>query len=116
MKYDALVALVEEGKKQGAAPPPSGIDTICNGVHVSRFDIPRGTIMLSHCHVFDHVSILAKGRVELLTERHLKVLEGPVEVVINANVKHGLHALTDTVWYCIHAGAPEVRDAPSLDR
>jgi quercetin dioxygenase-like cupin family protein len=105
MNYDALVSHAEST----GDIPPGGEQIVYGGVHINKFAIKAGTVLISHCHVYDHPSILASGEVELWTgPGELKYLIGPTEVKIAAGVKHALTALTDCVWYCVHAGAPEV--------
>ncbi|MEB0058804.1 hypothetical protein [Variovorax sp. LG9.2] len=40
-------------------------------------------------------------------------LTGPAGITIKANTHHGVRALTDVVWYCIHA--TECTDANAVD-
>lgn len=108
MNYDALVNCPEADR----VPPPGGEEIVYGGVHINKFEIPKGTVLISHCHVYDHPSILASGEVELwLGPGRLQYLIGPTEVKIAAGVKHALTALTDVVWYCVHAGKPQVEGA-----
>lgn len=97
MRYDTLINGVEK-LKQAA---PRGEIVTFGGVEMERFNILAGTVLVSHCHVYDHPSILAAGTVELWTPDKLTRLEGPIEVEIGAGVKHAIYALTDAVWYCI---------------
>lgn len=106
MNYDALVSLAEASTDI----PPSGEEIVYGGVHINKFEIAKGTVLVSHCHVYDHPSILAVGTVELWTADGLQTLTGPAEVKIAAGVKHALTAITDVVWYCVHAGAPQILD------
>lgn len=106
MGYDALVANAEASNR----PPPGGEKIEFGGVIMLKYFIPAGTILVSHCHVYDHPSILAWGNVELWTQAEgLKELVGPAEVKIAAGVKHAIAAVTDAVWYCLHAGEPQVQ-------
>jgi hypothetical protein len=110
MNYDALVSLAE-----GSGDiPPGGEEIICGGVHLNKFRIPAGTVLISHCHVYDHPAILASGEAELWTAGGLRRLSGPTEVRIGAGVKHAVQALTDIVWYCAHAGEPQTSDGRSV--
>lgn len=98
MRYDALVAHAEAN----ALPPPEGDKIEFGGVELRRFDIPAGTLLVSHCHSYDHPSILASGRGELWTaDNQLRLLDGPTEVKIPAGTKHAFQAITDCVWYCL---------------
>ncbi len=99
MNYDVL----EAHALATGHPPPLGDRIEFGGIAIDKFNIPAGTLLISHCHVYDHPSILASGRVELWTQSGgVVVLEGPCEVLIPAGIKHALQALTDTMWYCLH--------------
>lgn len=65
-----------------------------------------GEILVQHKHNFDHLSILATGSVELLADGVKTVLNAdqqPVCLNIAAGKHHGIKALTDGFWFCIHA-------------
>jgi quercetin dioxygenase-like cupin family protein len=65
--------------------------------------IKAGEHLLQHAHNFSHLSILAKGKVIVTTEEGQQVVEAPACLEIKAHVQHSVKALTDCVWYCIHA-------------
>ena len=74
-----------------------------SGVYAKETRIPAGQWLVSHAHQFDHLSILASGTVEVMVGDTRKVLVAPACLTIEANKHHGVRALTDVVWYCIHA-------------
>lgn len=58
-----------------------------------------------HYHLFDHVSLLAKGTVEVEIEGHpSKQFVAPTFIVIRKEFNHKFTAITDDVlWYCVFA-------------
>lgn len=75
-----------------------------------------GSLVPQHSHEYDHLTLLATGRVRVL---EAGVVTGeysaPAGIVIKAGVKHLFETLTDNVTiYCIHnvarLGRVEVRD------
>ena len=58
-----------------------------------------------HYHLFDHVSLLAKGTVEVEIEGYPpKQFVSPTFIVIKKEYKHKFTAVTDDVlWYCVFA-------------
>lgn len=58
-----------------------------------------------HVHYFDHVSLLAKGSVEVkIDDKEPVVFEAPTFIVIRKDRKHEVTALEDdTSWYCVFA-------------
>lgn len=73
------------------------------GVYAKESRVDAGLILIQHKHEHDHLSILASGTVEMLVDGQKSVLNGPACITIKAGQHHGVRALTDVVWYCIHA-------------
>jgi quercetin dioxygenase-like cupin family protein len=74
-----------------------------SGVYAKQMLLPKGAIALTHKHKYDHLSILAQGRVVLETPEGRQMYCAPAAVTIRAGVSHGIMALEDSVWFCIHA-------------
>ena len=74
-----------------------------SGVYAKQMHLPKGFTALSHAHVFDHLSILAAGKVIVKTDDTTRVYESPACITIEKNTNHSIEALEDTVWFCIHA-------------
>lgn len=77
------------------------------GVYAKGYTIPAGHRLVQHKHAYSHLSVLAAGRAVLLVDGERREIVGPVCLTIEANKHHGVKALTDCVWYCIHADAPD---------
>ena len=73
------------------------------GVYAKQTRIAAGLILVQHKHEHDHLSVLASGTVELLIDGVRSEVTGPACLTITAGKHHGVKALTDVVWYCIHA-------------
>lgn len=73
--------------------------------------IPAGHILVQHKHKYDHLSILASGTVVVDVDGERTEYTGPACLNIRAGIHHGVRALTDSVWYCIHS----VTDAEKED-
>ena len=57
-----------------------------------------------HKHKYDHLSILARGEVQLRVDDTIKVFKAPTFIVIPKDKEHNATALTDDVlWYCVFA-------------
>ena len=74
-----------------------------DGLYAKQAVIPAGTSILKHTHEFSHLSILAKGKVAVMKGAFVEVIEAPACIEIQAGVTHGVKAITDCVWFCIHA-------------
>lgn len=84
-----------------------------SGVYAKEMHIPAGSTVGTHAHNFDHLSLLAGGSVIVHTDEFTKTFQAPACITIKAGVHHEITALTDTVWYCIHA--TDVTDPELVD-
>jgi len=63
-----------------------------------------GDTETGHTHQFDHLTLLAKGKLKVTVEGVVTEFIAPQMLYIRADKVHELEALTDdTVAYCIHA-------------
>lgn len=63
-----------------------------------------GDIEQGHTHQFDHLTLLAKGRLRVTVDGNTTDFTAPHMIYIHKDKFHVLEALTDeTVAYCIHA-------------
>jgi quercetin dioxygenase-like cupin family protein len=75
-----------------------------------------GDVECGHVHQFDHLTLLAKGKLRVRINGEDTEFTAPAMIYIKAELKHELTALTDnTVAYCIHALREETGDILSPD-
>jgi quercetin dioxygenase-like cupin family protein len=68
-----------------------------------RFE-KAGDTEIGHTHQFDHLTLLAKGKLKVTVEGVASEFIAPHMIYIHKDKVHELEALTDeTVAYCIHA-------------
>lgn len=68
-----------------------------------RFE-KAGDTEVGHTHQFDHLTLLAKGKLKVTVEGVSTEFTAPHMIYIHKDKVHELEALTDeTVAYCIHA-------------
>lgn len=84
------------------------------GVYAKQMTFPKGAMVVSHSHEYDHLSILAQGTVVVKTDETQEVFTAPACLTIKAGVNHAIGALEDTVWFCIHA--TEETDPEKVDK
>lgn len=83
------------------------------GLYAKEMHVPEGFIIQKHTHSFNHLSILAKGKVVVIKGEDAFVVEAPACLEIEKEVIHGIRALTDCVWFCIHA--TDEKDVSKVD-
>lgn len=70
-----------------------------------------GDTEIGHTHQFDHLTLLAKGKLQVTVEDVVSEFTAPQMIFIKADRVHKLVALSaDTVAYCIHALRTEEGD------
>lgn len=74
-----------------------------DGLYAKEIRVQAGQAILKHTHDFSHLSILAKGKVAVLVGDEIQIVHAPACLEIKAGVTHGVKAIDDCVWYCIHA-------------
>ena len=74
-----------------------------DGLYAKEMAFNAGEAILKHTHNYSHLSILAKGKVAVMMGEEIEVIEAPACVEIKAGLTHGIKALTDCVWFCVHA-------------
>ena len=74
-----------------------------DGLYAKEFFVPKDAAVMKHTHDFSHLSILAKGKVAVMKGESIEIIEAPACIEIKAGIEHGIKAVTDCVWFCIHA-------------
>ena len=82
------------------------IDTLhhfSDGLYAKQMSIPKGAIACQHKHEYDHLSILAQGKVRVLFDNDaFEEFTAPSCINIKQGVNHTIMALEDSTWFCIH--------------
>jgi len=74
-----------------------------SGVYSREMLLPKGWVAESHKHKFSHMSILASGKVEVTVDDITSTYEAPAVLSISAGKLHGIYAIEESIWFCIHA-------------
>jgi quercetin dioxygenase-like cupin family protein len=82
---------------------PTIIHHFSDNLYAKETHIPAGQTLVQHQHIYSHLSVLAKGKVIVANAGENHIIEAPACIEIKAGLNHGVQALTDVVWYCIHS-------------
>jgi len=82
---------------------PDILHHFSNGLYAKESRFSAGMAILKHTHSFSHLSILAAGKVAVLRGAEIDIVDAPACIEIKAGLTHGVKAITDCVWFCIHA-------------
>lgn len=72
-------------------------------LYARKMTIPAGTQVPTHQHMYDHLSILAQGRVRVTVGPVTQEYRAPAMIEIKKNLTHSIQAMDDSVWFCVHA-------------
>jgi uncharacterized protein YijF (DUF1287 family) len=94
------------------AQPTPKISLVSNTWVKQMHFAKAGDVNSGHKHIFDHQTLLAKGKVKVLVEDKETEFTAPTIIFIRAGYEHTLVAQEDdTVCYCIHA----IRDGERIE-
>jgi quercetin dioxygenase-like cupin family protein len=107
MNYDKTLAGTFEAD-------PQIVHHFSDGLYAKQMVIPAGMMAGTHQHNYSHLSVLASGRVLVTDDKGSKEYSAPACIEIKSHVNHTIYALSDAVWFCIHA--TEETDADKVDQ
>lgn len=73
------------------------------GIYCRHLSIPKGIMLTGKIHKTRHLNILLKGKMKVLIENELRVIEAPFIVVSPPGTKRIAEALEDCIWLTVHA-------------
>lgn len=72
-------------------------------MYAKKIKLKAGERVMKHVHSYEHISIVACGRVRVKHGRKKeKTYWAGDYVVIEAGKPHEIYAECDSIWYCIH--------------
>lgn len=98
------------------------------GLYAREILIPKGTVLTGKIHKTEHINVISKGDISVLTEQGIKRIKAPCTIVSPPGTKRVGYAHEDTVWTTFHATeetdldkleaqliAPDYKDIASYD-
>jgi quercetin dioxygenase-like cupin family protein len=74
-----------------------------DGLYVKQVFLPKDSLACQHKHNYDHLSILAQGKVKVLFDNDVvETYTAPACINIKKGINHTILALEDSTWFCIH--------------
>ena len=74
-----------------------------DGVYAKQMYLPKGGKAESHKHVYNHLSILASGKVIVEVDGLKTSYTAPTCIEIKAGETHAIYAIDDSMFFCVHA-------------
>lgn len=77
--------------------------TFVDGMYVREIFMPKGTLVISKIHRFQHPYFVTKGDTSVLTEKGVVRIKAPFAGITERGTKRVLYMHEDTVWITVHA-------------
>ena len=75
---------------------------ICNKTYTRQITLPKDMLLTGKVHNFDHVSILSKGDVSVMTDEGVTRIKAPATWISKAGTKRLIYVHEETIWSTIH--------------
>jgi hypothetical protein len=72
------------------------------GLYCREIYMPAGVVIVSKMHKTEHVFIISKGKVLVVTENDKKFLQAPHTGITKPGTKRALYIVEDTIWTTVH--------------
>lgn len=113
-----LVTALEAQLK--ALPVQADVDALtahhfAKGVYVRELVIPAGFCCVGKIHKEEHLNVLLKGSIAVLTEHGVKRIDAPAVIKSMPGIKRAGYAFTDVVWLTIHPNPDNETDMQVLE-
>jgi len=100
---DKLLRFEGEMRKQGNQIVIQPVHYFAQGLYAREILIPKDTLLTGKIHLFEHLNIISKGDISVLTENGIKRVKAPATIISKPGIKRLGFAHEDTVWTTIHA-------------
>lgn len=87
---------------------------IAHGLYAREITIPKGTCLTGKIHLFEHINIISKGEISVMTDDGIKRIVAPATIISKPGIKRVGYAHEETVWTTIHAC--EVKDGDEAEK
>jgi len=85
------------------------------GLYVREMFIPKGAVLVGKIHRHEHVAIISKGDISVMTEHGVKRLQAPMTFISKAGIKRVGYAHEDTIFITVHANPDDERDMLNIE-
>jgi quercetin dioxygenase-like cupin family protein len=79
------------------------VHRFAHGLYSREVTLPEGCTAVGHRHAQEHICIISKGRVLVVTEDGTDEICAPATLIVPRGRKNCVHALEETVWTTVHA-------------
>lgn len=73
-----------------------------DGLYAREMTLPAGTVITGAVHKTEHITIISKGRVQVVRPEGAQEFSAPCIFISKPNTKNAVRVLEDTVWTTFH--------------
>lgn len=73
------------------------------GLYAREITIPAGTLLTGKIHLTQHINVISKGDISVLTEEGIKRIKAPATIISPPGTKRVGYTHEETVWTTFHA-------------
>ncbi len=73
------------------------------GLYAREITIPAGALVVGKIHRTEHINVLSKGDISVLTENGIERIQAPATIISKPGTKRVGYAHTEVVWTTFHA-------------
>jgi|ERR1035437_561173 quercetin dioxygenase-like cupin family protein len=100
-KIYQLQSLMIESKDNQVHIEPT--HNFANGMYARGILIPRDVTIIGKIHKYDHICIISKGEISVITDDGMKRIKAPATFVSTAGAKRAMYAHEDSEFIVIHS-------------
>lgn len=86
-----------------------------DGLYAREITIPKGVLLTGKIHNAEHINIISKGEISVLTEDGVKRIKAPCTIVSRPGTKRVGYAHEETIWTTVHAIGTLPQDVKALE-
>lgn len=86
-----------------------------HGLYAREIFIPKGVVLTGQIHKCEHLNIISKGDISVLTEDGVKRITGHFTMASRPGTKRVGYTHEDTIWTTIHAAPVGEHDIKKLE-
>lgn len=99
-KIDRLEAVMFQMKEHHIHIEP--VHYFSDGFYAREITIPKGCTLTGKIHKFEHINVISKGAISVMTDEGIKLITAPCTIVSKPGTKRVGFAHEETVWTTFH--------------
>lgn len=87
-----------------------------NGMYAREITIPKGTLLTGKIHLHEHINVVSKGDISVLTENGIERIKAPATIISKPGTKRVGFTHEETVWTTFHFNPTNEKDPAVLEQ